>query len=197
MTELRIPTVQLHPRPKTNLSAAQSFFVLLTFPTPYGQKKFLQVSLPPDIPTDAKYALEPRTDLPRLACPQPFNFGLLPESCPVSQAEPVSPNASELSPVFVPPSPSNGENNSTVKPIMPRTSSPPPSLYSSQDSINPGNLLSTAVSAGFHSLLRDFDSVFNPNFPGYNGAVYSFQAKVNMGPVEPPQRKWSFASTCS
>lgn len=62
---------------------------------------------------------------------------------------------------------------------------------------NPGNLLSTAVSTGFHSLLRDFDSVFNPNFPGYNGAVYSFQAKVNMVPVEPPQRKWSCTSTCS
>ena len=31
--------------------------------------------------------------------------------------------------------------------------------------------------------------VFDPNFKGYNGAVGPFMAKVNMGPVEPPQRK--------
>ncbi|VDI45490.1 Hypothetical predicted protein [Mytilus galloprovincialis] len=30
---------------------------------------------------------------------------------------------------------------------------------------------------------------FDPYFKGYNGAAGPFQARVNMGPVQPPQRK--------
>ena len=41
----------------------------------------------------------------------------------------------------------------------------------------------------FIQTLKDYDSVFNPIFSGYNGASGPFQAKVNMGPVLPPQRK--------
>ncbi|KAL0153092.1 hypothetical protein M9458_051586, partial [Cirrhinus mrigala] len=36
---------------------------------------------------------------------------------------------------------------------------------------------------------REFDEVFSPQFRGYNGAAGPFQARVNMGPVQPPQRK--------
>ena len=45
------------------------------------------------------------------------------------------------------------------------------------------------IQAEFYSLMKESDSVFDPNFKGYNGAAGPFQAKVNMGPVEPPQRK--------
>ena len=41
----------------------------------------------------------------------------------------------------------------------------------------------------FHALHRQFDSVFNPHFKGYNGALGLFQARVNMGSVLSPQRK--------
>lgn len=41
----------------------------------------------------------------------------------------------------------------------------------------------------FRNLLIKFDDVFNPNFKGYNGTVGPLEAKVNMGPVQPPQRK--------
>ncbi|CAG2241165.1 unnamed protein product [Mytilus edulis] len=34
-----------------------------------------------------------------------------------------------------------------------------------------------------------YDHVFSPTFKGYNGAVGALEAKVNMGPVQPPQRK--------
>ncbi|KAJ8400993.1 hypothetical protein AAFF_G00389500 [Aldrovandia affinis] len=37
----------------------------------------------------------------------------------------------------------------------------------------------------FRALHREFDEVFDPQFKGYNGAVGPFQAKVNMGPVQP------------
>ena len=43
--------------------------------------------------------------------------------------------------------------------------------------------------ASFRFLFSDFDSVFDPTIQGYNGAVGPFEAKVNMGPVEPPRRK--------
>ena len=37
--------------------------------------------------------------------------------------------------------------------------------------------------------MNEFDSVFDPKVKGHNGAVGPFEAKVNKGPVEPPQRK--------
>ncbi|XP_072025110.1 uncharacterized protein [Amphiura filiformis] len=41
----------------------------------------------------------------------------------------------------------------------------------------------------FRTLLEEYDEVFNPLFPGYNGSAGPFKAVVNMGPVQPPQRK--------
>ena len=45
------------------------------------------------------------------------------------------------------------------------------------------------MQSSFHSLPSDFDSVFDPTIQGYNGAIGPFEARVNMGPVEPPQWK--------
>ena len=45
------------------------------------------------------------------------------------------------------------------------------------------------MQSSFRYLLSDFDSVFDPTIQGYNGAVGPCEAKVNMFPVEPPQRK--------
>ena len=55
--------------------------------------------------------------------------------------------------------------------------------------VDPDSILPEAVRANFQSLLSEYDSVFDPQFPGYNGSAGPYQAKVNMGPVEPPQRK--------
>ena len=40
-----------------------------------------------------------------------------------------------------------------------------------------------------NQLRQKFDSVFNPDIPGYNGAAGHIEATVNMGPVQPPQSK--------
>ena len=45
------------------------------------------------------------------------------------------------------------------------------------------------IRAKFTSLLDEYDHVFDPNIKGYNGAEGPFEARVNMGPVEPPKRK--------
>ena len=36
--------------------------------------------------------------------------------------------------------------------------------------------------------MDEYDHIFDPNIKGYNGAEGPFEARVNMGPVEPPQR---------
>ena len=55
--------------------------------------------------------------------------------------------------------------------------------------VDPDNILSAEMKEKFRILLKKYDDVFNPVFKGYNGAVGQLQAKVNMGPVQPPQRK--------
>lgn len=58
------------------------------------------------------------------------------------------------------------------------------------DTTLPGpDMVAQTVRADFQSLLTEYDTVFDPQFPGYNGAAGAYKAKVNMGPVEPPQRK--------
>ena len=37
--------------------------------------------------------------------------------------------------------------------------------------------------------MQEYDDVFDPNYRGYNGNVGPFEAVVDMGPVDPPQRK--------
>lgn len=63
------------------------------------------------------------------------------------------------------------------------------SRHSDLVQVDPDNMLCDNQKAAFRNLLIKFDDVFNPNFKGYNGAVGPLEAKVNMGPVQPPQRK--------
>ena len=58
-------------------------------------------------------------------------------------------------------------------------------------SLNPNNLLPHHIRASFTSLLDEHDLIFDPDIKGYNGAEGPFEVRVNMGPVEPPQRKGS------
>ena len=61
--------------------------------------------------------------------------------------------------------------------------------HSANVSLDPNNLLPRDIRAKFTSLLNEYDHIFDPNIKGYNCAEGPFEAKVNMGPVEPPQRK--------
>lgn len=55
--------------------------------------------------------------------------------------------------------------------------------------LDPDNILPNSIRAEFQRLLNKYDNVFDPGVVGYNGAVGPFEAHVNMGPVQPPQRK--------
>ena len=63
------------------------------------------------------------------------------------------------------------------------------SYHSDKVILDPDNILSSDCREKARQLLRDHDEVFSPDLSGYNGAVGPFEAVVNMGPVEPPQRK--------
>ncbi len=62
-------------------------------------------------------------------------------------------------------------------------------LSSDHVALDPDNVMPPDIKDKLCALHREFDGVFDPHFKGYNGAVGPFRAKVNMGPVLPPQRK--------
>ena len=57
--------------------------------------------------------------------------------------------------------------------------------------MDPSGLMSPYKKTAFTSLLKEFQTVFDLNIVGYNGAASPIEGVVNMGPVEPPlpQRK--------
>ena len=56
-------------------------------------------------------------------------------------------------------------------------------------SLDPDNMLLPSEKAMFHSLHKDYASVFDPKIPLYNGSSGNIAATVNIGPTLPPQRK--------
>ena len=159
--------------------------------------EFVEVRLPDDAPPDSEYALEPRTDAPSSHNLKPSQ--LWPQPSVVSSVARAIriPNLSteprtlkrhehfcQVIPVFEPkevPLPGQPPAQLTLPPSNAR--------YSAPVQVDPDRILPQAVRANFQALLREYDSVFDPQFPGYNGSAGPYQAKVNMGPVEPPQRK--------
>ncbi len=83
-------------------------------------------------------------------------------------------------------SPVGPPTNTRPKPLKIHSSTTP---FSDEVQIDNGNKLSDTMRQQFREVTRDYDNVFNPSYPGYNGAVGPFKAIVNMGPVQPPQRK--------
>ena len=72
---------------------------------------------------------------------------------------------------------------------LPKSHTPHVETHSDTVSIDPDNMLTESDRAKFQSLVQTYDDVFDSNIQGYNGSMGSFEAKINMGPVQPPQRK--------
>ena len=93
--------------------------------------------------------------------------------------------------VFVPVVPTNTLLRSDVISkaidLQPRRSTP--SKHSASVQIDPDMKLSSDEHASFRAIIEEYDDVFDPNYTGYNGHVGPFEAVINMGPVQPPQRK--------
>ena len=63
------------------------------------------------------------------------------------------------------------------------------SLHFSAVQLDPDHILPETNRAAFQQLLHSYGSVFDPSISGYNGAVGPFEAIVNIGPVQQPQRE--------
>ena len=159
--------------------------------------EFVEVRLPDDAPMDSEYALEPRTDASSShnlkasqMWPQPSVVSSVARAIriPNLSTEPRTLKHHEhfcqAIPLFEP-----KEVPPTGPPPTQLPSPPSNASYSPSVQVHPDRILPRAVRANFQSLLREYDSVFDPQFPGYNGSAGPYQAKVNMGPVEPPQQK--------
>ena len=64
-----------------------------------------------------------------------------------------------------------------------------PGFFSDAVEVDPDNILPDTFRNQFREVLQTHDEVFNPAIVGYNGIAGPVQASVNMGPVQPPQRK--------
>ena len=97
-----------------------------------------------------------------------------------------------VSPVFLP-HPDISHTDGPEQDIKSTPQAPHPVVphptHSATISLDPDNTLNPDMHAKFRALHDEYDEVFNPTFPGYNGAAGPFEAVVNMGPVPPPQRK--------
>ena len=56
-------------------------------------------------------------------------------------------------------------------------------------SIAPNNILPEDLRVKFRQLLKTYDRIFDLDKTGYNGAAGPILASMNIGPVQPPQRK--------
>ena len=158
---------------------------------------FVEVTLPRAAPPDSDYALEPRIETPRVRSPATSDIWPPPgivssvagKNCiPNLSCEPHSLTHNEhfcqVNLVYSPVTPSVPPCATTIPATSPQTAS-----ISTSVSLDPDKLFTPDMRTKFSALLEEYHSAFDPNFPGYNGAAGPFTAKVNMGPVEPPQRK--------
>ena len=159
---------------------------------------FIEIVLPEDSLPDAEYALEPRFDATNARSAKVVDTW--PPPCLItSVAGRVRiPNLSDrpyehfcqVNSVFCPCTQDQSSNPVDNLPYDMVCSVPvSESKYSQGVAVDPDNLLPSDITSKFRYLLVQYDSVFDPAITGYNGAFGPLQAKVNMGPVEPPQHK--------
>ena len=160
--------------------------------------EYLELKLPDDVEPDAEYAIEPRMDAPSVRklkqtriwpCPSVLSSVASKIRIPNLTSEPHTLKRNEhfcqVTPVYEPPR----ETATTIPSAIPALPVASKTLHSSSVQVDPDNILPQETQLKFQSLLKSYDTVFDPNIKGYNGAAGPFEAKVNMGPVEPPQRK--------
>lgn len=159
---------------------------------------YLEIDLPTEIPSDTQLAVEPRVDSSSCrsvksahAWPQPIILEtvgsklrlvntsdkpiLINKNDHLCQARLVSDNLSTEVPT-----PNLCPSDSPSTPTTPHT------YHSDQVRLDPDGVLSPNQNASFLVLLKEFDKVFDPSIPGYNGALGPLEGVVNMGPVQPP-----------
>ncbi len=166
-------------------------------PTTVWPGEFLEVDIPIGMHTDEPIAVEPRYDSPVSISSSKAYLWPPPDiitgvggkvRIPNNTHDPVVLRKHEhfcqVSPVYSPGEPSDmlSQPNNT-------SNAAPTSAFSHLVKVDPDAMLSENMRNQFLSVTLEYDNVFDANFVGYNGAVGPYEAVVNMGPVQPPQRK--------
>lgn len=155
---------------------------------------YVELDTPPDISPDCLLAVEPHSDRhnQNQEWPRPHITDNVGGKIRIvnNTSEPQSLRRNEhLCQVRVTCVPSSdASDNFPVKPTVVKSDRLPGS-NSSLVKLDPDNILSVETRSRFESLLLQYDNVFSNDIKGYNGAVGPFEACVNMGPTQPPQRK--------
>ena len=180
----------------------QSYLLRLSTPTTVVfPGELLEMDVPPDFDPDCTLAIEARTDAPsNKRCkvtqlwPRPHIVEAVAHKVRIvnNTSEPrtirrhkhlcqvrhTTTLDSASAPVESPLSPSNNGDTS-----------PRPNLFSDAVTVDPDHIIPESVRHQFRQVLQTYDDVFNPTVVGYNGVAGPIEATVNMGPVQPPQRK--------
>ena len=164
--------------------------------------EYLELDIPPNLDPDCTLAIEARTDAPSNKCskvsqlwPQPHIVEAVASRVRLvnNTTEPRTVRRHEHlcqarhTTTVVPTSPPGGPHPSPPHPG--RSNSPQPGFFSDAVEVDPDNILPDTIRNQFREVLQTHDEVFNPTIVGYNGTAGPVQASVNMGPVQPPQRK--------
>ena len=161
--------------------------------------EYLELDIPPDLGDDRILALQPRTDTPYSKHTKPAHIWPEPQILEAvgskirlvnTSHEPKAIGRheylSQILPTISAPSPTPSQIPTDQPSLMRPKCSPP---FSSAVSVDPDNLLPDQSHLKFQQLLQEYDRVFDPKIIGYNGAAGPIQATVNIGPLQPPQRK--------
>ena len=170
-------------------------FVLRAKNTTVWPISYIEFDTPPDFQHDCSIAIEPRADsIPKGTnkWPQPHiteaiagKIRLFNDTC---DPQPLQNNdhVCQVLSTYVP-DPYNLEPSLVT--TQAKQQANVNEFYSDSVKLVPDNILTTEHHSQFQTLLRKYDNVFSPDLKGYNGSVGPFEAVVNMGPAEPPQRK--------
>ena len=162
---------------------------------------FLEIDVPNVFPSDAQYAIDTRVD--SACCRSTKIYHAWPHPAILdsvggklrlvnSSAEPIFIKKNDhiyqarlitdaLTTTSLPPD----VPSTATKCSQPQTST----FHSDQVFLDPDGILSPNEKASFITLLKEFDRLFDPRIPGYNGSAGPIQRVVNMGPAQPPQRR--------
>jgi hypothetical protein len=164
---------------------------------------YLELDLPPDVDSDTIWALEPRLDAPINITKDPESAWPPPQEI-VSVDRQVRITNTSSSPIRIQrhehlcqirsiDTLDTGSLPTDVTPVPSptsrNTSTTTPPCHSAPVCVDPDGCLSCDLQQQFVSLHKQFDRVFNPAIPKYNGFSGKIEAVVNMGPTLPPQRK--------
>ena len=158
--------------------------------------EYLEVAIPTEIEPDSTLAIEPRPDYAKSVSdwPRPHILEAVAGRVRILNDTTVVKSISRhehFCQVRLTQLPATKDNNIPVPQhtVPSLVSTPLATSHSSRVALDPDHILSPTIREKFQTLLEAHDDVFDPTITGYNGAVGPFEAVVNMGPVQPPQRK--------